>query len=386
MYFHKIIGQDELKKRLTHSIRSGQIAHAQIFCGSEGVGAYPLALAYARMVHCTQPLADDACGVCPSCRKYDKLIHPDLHFVFPIYKVGSYNVCDHYLPQWREMNLKDSYFSLPEWMNFIGSENAQGIIYSNESNEIIRKLMVKTYEAEYKIMLIWLPEKMHAVCANKLLKILEEPPAKTLFLLVAEETDQMLTTILSRAQRINVRPIDNQILCNTLIERFGLTLDMAQSVAHISMGNYLKAVETIQLSEDHQRYFDYFTKYMRLAYTIANMQSAQNPALKFDALRDLKAIADEIATIGREKQKQFLGYCQHFLRENFVRNLQVDSLSYLNNDEAQFASRFAPFIHSRNVTGFLEMFDLAEQHIVQNGNAKMVFFDVALKTIMLLKT
>ncbi|MEI7677010.1 MAG: DNA polymerase III subunit delta [Bacteroidales bacterium] len=385
--FHTIIGQQDLKTRLLHSVKSGQMAHAQIFCGSEGVGAYPLALAYAQYVHCTNRDETDSCGECASCKKYKKLIHPDLHFVFPIYKIAKIKKesCDDYLVEWREFNLKNDYFSLAQWMSFIGSENAQGMIYSKESNEILRKLTIKTYEAEYKIMIVWLPEKMNDECANKLLKIIEEPPSKTLFLLVAEDTERILPTILSRAQRINVRPIENTILTELLMSRYALTRQDAESVAHIASGNFLKAEETIQLGDDQQRFFDYFTRYMRLAYTVANMKRADNPALKFEALRDLKNVSDEIAGIGREKQKQFLGYCQHFLRENFVLNLRVQSISYLNTAEESFAKKFSPYIHTKNVYGFLENFEEAEKQIEQNVNAKMIFFDLALKAIMLLK-
>ncbi|MDD2798509.1 MAG: DNA polymerase III subunit [Bacteroidales bacterium] len=386
--FQSIIGQQDLKTRLIHSVKSGQMAHAQIFCGSEGVGAYSLAFAYAKYVHCTNRGETDACGECPSCKKYNKLIHPDLHFVFPIYKVAKSKkeICDDYLPEWREFNLKSNYFSLAQWMGFIGSENAQGMIYSKESQEILRKLSLKTYEAEYKIMIVWLPEKMNAECANKLLKIIEEPPAKTLFLLVAEETENILPTILSRAQRINVRPIENSVMIELLCSNYGLTQQDAASVAHIATGSFLKAEETIQLSENQAQFFDYFTRYMRLAYTVANMKKADNPMLKFEALRDLKSVADEIAGIGREKQKQFLAYCQHFLRENFIRNLQVPSISYLNNTENGFAAKFSPYIHAGNVYGFMENFDEAEKQIEQNVNAKMIFFDLALKAIMLLKS
>lgn len=385
--FKNVIGQQDLKNRLIHSVQSGQMAHAQIFCGSEGVGAYPLAFAYAQYVHCTNRGEEDACGVCPSCNKYRKLIHPDLHFVFPIYKVAKTKkeICDDYLPEWREFNLENNYFSLAEWMSFIGSENAQGLIYSKESQEILKKLMLKTYEAEYKIMIVWLPEKMNEECANKLLKIIEEPPSKTLFLLVAEQTERILPTILSRAQRINVRPIESAVMTNHLCEQFGLERQDAESVAHIASGNYLKAIETINLGEDKRLFFDYFTKYMRLAYVVANMSRGDNPALKFEALRDLKSVADEIASIGREKQKQFLGYCQYFLRENFIRNMQISSISYLNSNEEVFASKFSPFIHQGNVFGFLENFEVAEKQIEQNVNAKMIFFDLALKAIMLLK-
>ncbi len=387
MLFRDVIGQEELKNQLIQSVREEHIAHAQLFCGMEGAGALQLALAYARYIHCTNRTETDSCGECPSCRKYNKLIHPDLHFVFPIIKIDKKKkeVCDDYLAEWREFNLQNKYFSLSQWLTFIGTENAQGMIYAKESNEIIRKLTLKTYEAEYKIMIVWLPEKMNEVCANKLLKMLEEPPQKTLFLLVAEQTEQILTTILSRSQRVNVRPVSAEALTDVLHNRFGLSDQDAAAVAHVSGGNYLKAVETIQLSEDNQLYFDFFTRYMRLAYTVANMKRADNPALKFNALKELKEVSDEISGMGREKQKQFLGYCQRYLRENFVLNLRVPSISYLNAQESAFSAKFAPFIHSRNVFGFLEEFERAQVEIEQNVYAKMIFFDLALKAIMLLK-
>jgi len=386
MQFRDIIGQDELKQRLRESVLRQHIAHAQLFCGAEGVGALPLALAYARFIHCTNRTDQDACGVCASCVKYDKLIHPDLHFVFPIYKSKTKDVCDEYLTDWRSMLREEPYFSLNQWMSIIGSENAQGMIYAKESSEILRKLSLKTYEAEYKIMIIWLPEKMGEECANKLLKLLEEPPPKTLFILVAEQTERILQTILSRSQRVNVRPIAQEVMVQVLQAKYNLDLQHAQAVAHISGGSYLKAVETIRLNEDNQLFFDYFVRYMRMAYSVANMKSAENPALKFDALRDLKLISDEISTLGREKQKQFLEYCQHFLRENFILNIRIPSLSYLTEKEQAFANRFAPFIHQRNVEGFITAFEEASVHIESNVYAKMVFFDLALRAIVLLRS
>ncbi len=385
MQFRDIIGQEELKQRLRESVLRQHIAHAQLFCGAEGVGGLPLALAYARYIHCTNRNEADSCGVCPSCSKYNKLIHPDLHFVFPIYKSKTKDVCDEYLTEWRSMLREEPYFSLNQWMSFIGSENAQGMIYAKESGEILRKLSLKTYEAEYKIMIIWQPEKMGEECANKLLKLLEEPPPKTLFILVAEQTERILQTILSRSQRVNVRPIAQEVMVSVLQSKFNLDLQHAQAISHISGGSYMKAVEAIRLNEDNQLFFDYFVRYMRMAYTVANMKRADNPALKFEALRDLKGIADEISTIGREKQKQFLAYCQHFLRENFILNIRISSLSYLTDKEQGFAQKFSPFIHHKNVYGFIEAFEEASIHIEQNVYAKMVFFDLALRAIVLLK-
>ena len=387
MFFNQIIGQEELKNRLRRSVETEQIPHALMLAGNEGVGKFALALAYARYIHCTNRNGKEACGECRSCKKYDQLVHPDLHFVFPIYKSATLKkeICDDYLAQFREFVLKNAYFNYNQWMSFIDCDNAQGAIYTNEASEILRKLNLKTFEADYKIMIIWLPEKMHENCANKILKILEEPPAKTLFLLVSEAPDQIIITIQSRTQRLNVRNIEEEDLKTALENRFLLEPKDSKAIAHYANGNYLKALECISLSDEKKQYHQYFVNYMRMAYTVANLSSRDNPAQKYDALSSLKQISEEIASMGRERQKQFLHYCQQIIRENYIANLQTPELNYMNSDEANFASRFAPFLNERNIESFYEEFSLAEVHVEQNVNAKMVFFDLALKSIVLLK-
>ena len=218
MFFRDIIGQKETKRRLIQSVKDGYIPHARMISGPEGVGKMALALAYARYLSCTQRGEDDACGVCPSCIKYNKLSHPDLHFVYPIVKNDKKKkeICDDYLKEWREFVLQNPYFNLNLWLNFIGSENSQGMIYARESDEIIRKLNLKAYESEYKIMIVWLPEKMHEACANKLLKMIEEPPANTVFLLVSENPDRVIGTIQSRTQSLPVPPVDDESMARDL--------------------------------------------------------------------------------------------------------------------------------------------------------------------------
>lgn len=364
-----------------------QIPHALLFAGNEGVGKFPMALAFARYIHCTNRSGHEACGVCSSCKKYDQLVHPDLHFVFPIYKSAAQKkeVCDDYLPEFRSFVLKNGYFNYSQWMSYIDCDNSQGQIYTNEALEIMKKLNLKAFEAEYKIMIIWLPEKMHETCSNKILKLLEEPPAKTLFLLVSESADHILLTIQSRTQRIHLRNIEENTLAAALSERFLLEAPDAKHIAHYANGNYLRALECISINEDKKRYHQYFVNYMRQAYTVANLSSRDNPAQKFDALNSLKNISEEIASLGREKQKQFLNYCQHIIRENYIANIRTPELNYMTSEEAQFAFRFAPYLNERNILSFYEEFATAETHIEQNVNAKMVFFDLALKTIVLLK-
>lgn len=372
-YFKDIIGQDSLKSQLIQTINEGFIPHAQLFTGQGGFGTYAIALAYARYLNCQNRTRNDACGHCPSCLKYDILAHPDLHFVFPIVakKEKKKELCDDFLPEWRDFLQENPYFDFNSWLNYINAGNSQAIIYSKESDTIIHKLNLKIYEAAYRVLIIWLPEKLHPTCANKLLKIIEEPPQHTVILMVSENPDNVLGTILSRAQRINVRAIEDQKLSETLTERFGITKEDAANVTHIANGNYLKAVETISLNEENLQFLDFFKSMMRNSW----MRN----------VKEMKQLADILAGLGREKQKNFLQYCQHLIRENFIYRFQNAELTYMNHEEADFSIRFSPFVNERNVIDLMEELSTAEQHITQNVNAKMVFFDLALRITVLLK-
>lgn len=371
MQFKDIIGQSEVKEQLLDSARKGIIPHARLFCGPQGVGKLPLAIAYAQYLNCLDPQDNDSCGKCSSCVKYNNLAHPDLHFVFPVIKKDKKEVCDDYISDWRTFLSESSYFSLANWLAYIGAENAQGMIYAKESEEIIRKLSLKIYEAKYKIMIIWLPEKMHEACANKLLKIIEEPFDKTVFILVSDSPDQIITTIQSRCQRVNIHNIAEADIMMALESNYSILPSDAKQIAHIANGSYLKALETISLNEEHKFFFNLFVQMMRSSY-------ARN-------IKDIKNIANELATIGRERQKNFLVYCQRMIREYFVSNLKQPDMIYLNQEENGFGNRFAPFINERNIIDFTAELSLAERHIEQNVNAKMVFFDLCLKITMLLK-
>lgn len=373
MYFKDIIGQDEIKQRLIQSARTGIIPHAQLFTEQGGAGAFPLALAYARYLNCTHRSETDACGSCPSCRKYDEWAHPDLHFVFPIVakKEKKKEVCDDYLTEWRSFLKSHTYFDLDNWLDYIEAGNSQALIYSKESEEIIHKLSLKIYEAEYRILLVWLPEKLHPVCANKLLKIIEEPPANTVILLISELPELILGTILSRAQRIHIPPIRPEAITKALVSTYGLSAEDARNVAHLSRGSFNKAMETISLGEENRFFLEQFKSMMRNSW-------ARN-------VRGMKAMADTMAGLGRERQKNFLAYCQHLIRENFMYRFQSPELNYMNLDEAGFAVKFAPFVNERNVIDLMDELSKAEQHISQNVNAKMVFFDLSLKITVLIK-
>ena len=384
MLFSEIIGQQEIKKRFIRTVSEQRIPHAQLLRGPEGVGKLGLAIAYAQYICCENRSQTDSCGVCPSCVKYKKLVHPDLHFVFPVIKPPSKSsvVCDDFIADFRTMVLNNLYFSVNEWYAKISGDAKQGMIYGNESEEIIRKLSLKTYESEYKVMIIWLPEKMNLTCSNKLLKILEEPPEKTVFLLVSNEPDHIITTILSRTQHIHIPRLSEKEITNALLRNDELEVedDDARYAAHIANGSYLNAIAVLNEGDENKLNFDRFMMVMRLAWQVGNKKDHAS-------LKTLKKWSDDMAaaTIGRERQKNFLSYAQRMTRENFILNLQQPELNYLTSLEADFSKRFSPFINERNVEEIMIEFALAEKQIEQNTNAKMVFFDLTLKIIMLLK-
>lgn len=373
MYFKDVVGQDEVKERLIRSIREGVVPHAQLFSGKSGYGTFPLALAYARYLNCAHRTEHDACGQCPSCLKYDELAHPDLHFVFPIVakRERKKEVCDDYLPEWRAFLARTPYFTIDDWLDYIEAGNSQAIIYSKESDEIIRKLSLKTYEADYRVLLVWLPERLHLSCANKLLKLIEEPPAHTAILMVSEETDAILGTILSRVQRVPLRPIEPQPLRLALRERFGLEEEDAGRIAHLSGGSFTEAIRALSLDEENHMFLELFKTMMRNSW-------ARN-------VKGMKAMSDELASIGRERQRNFLAYCQRLIRENFIYRFQAPEMNYMNREETTFALKFAPFVNERNVIGLMDELARAENHIGQNVNAKMVFFDLSLRITVLIR-
>ena len=372
MFFKDVIGQEEAKQQLIKEVKEGRIAHAKLICGREGTGKLPLAIAYARYIFCEHPNENDACGTCPNCIKINKLAHPDLHFVFPVIKKKNVKevVSDDFITEWRELLNDTPYFNLGIWLKEMGAENQQALIYVKESDEILRKLSLKSSQGGYKIVIIWLPEKMNMECSNKFLKLLEEPPAQTIFLLVSEEPDLLLTTIQRRAQRFKLNNIEEKDITNVLISKFGLNESDAINIAHLSEGNYLKALETIHLSEENKLFFDLFVSLMRLSYQ--------------RKIREMKQWSETLASMGRERQKNFLTYCQRMIRENFIYNFRDKDLVYLNNDEYNFSNKFAPFVNEKNVMGIMDELSEAQHHIEHNVNAKMVFFDFSLKMIVLL--
>jgi DNA polymerase III subunit delta' len=378
MLFKDIIGQEKVKKRLIKSVSEERISHAQLFSGPEGNGKFALALAYAQYINCRNRSETDSCGACPPCKKYAKLAHPDLHFVFPIFKPKSLQkaYCDDFIASWRNAVLKTPYISLTHWGNFIESENAQLTIYAHESDAIIKKLSVKPFEAEFKVMIIWLPEKMNISCANKLLKMIEEPPVKTLFLLVTENESDIISTIRSRTQVIKIPRIYDKDLQQHLQNQNIYDAETIAAMVHHAGGNYLKALEYAEPSEDKHYFFEIFQKIMRLAYR-AGKETVLIP--------ELMDVAEELAGSGREKQKEFFLYTMQMTREFFMMNFQKPGLVYLNREEKDFGSKFSPFINERNVLRFNALFEEGYLHISRNGNPKIIFTDTLLSIIRIIR-
>ena len=305
-----------------------------------------------------------------------KLEHPDLHFTYPTIKLPSMGdqhkpVSDDFAREWHELVMATHYFTMNEWLEQMGGENQQAIITAGESDDLIRKLSLKSSQGGYKVSLIWLPERMNIECANKILKLLEEPPSQTVFIMVCEEPERLLETIRSRVQRIDVKKIADEDIYKALKEKRGLTDDMAQRVSRMANGNWLKALEMLSADSENELFLDMFQSLMRLAY--------QRKA------KDLKGWAERMATMGREKQKRFLEYFLRLIRENFMYNFHEPALVYMTQREEDFARNFARFINEANILPITDMVNLAIRDIGQNANAKIVFFDIALQMTVLIK-
>lgn len=381
MLFREIIGQEATKEQLRRAVREGRIPHAQLFSGISGIGKLQLALAYAQYLNCPNRTSEDSCGTCPTCLQFEHLQHPDLHFVFPI--VGSDETCDAFLDQWRAIILNKHYFDLEDWHKALGVETKQSMIYEKESGEILRKLSLKPYGNGYKVMIIWQPEKMNITTSNKLLKILEEPSERTVFILVSEHPEMLLATIQSRVQAVRVPRLDVKTISAALQHR-GIDATRATDIARIANGSYLAALKKSDESEENQQELRDFIALFRDAYTVGVLR---DPHKKFESLKRLRQWSMDMADskVGRERQKHFLQYAQQQVRENYIRNMAQPELNYQMESEREFSVKFAPFIHNGNVEAIMNQLDLAERQIEQNGNAKMIFFDLCLQMIVLIK-
>ncbi|MDR2563000.1 MAG: DNA polymerase III subunit delta [Prevotellaceae bacterium] len=370
MQFRNVIGHSELKQKLTATVADGRISHAQLFEGAAGYGSLPVALAYAQYVACTNRNRDDSCGVCPSCVKYAKAAHPDLHFAFPVNTtktVKSPAVSDHFINEWRKMITETKYFSEQDWYEAIGIDK-QGNISVHEAEKIISKLNFKSYESEYKIMILWLPERMNAASANRLLKLIEEPPTNTLFLFVTEASGKVLNTIYSRTQRIRLHPIDENDIATALADG-ETSKEQIYTAARLSEGNFITARSLLKSASNEN--FEKFVLLMRLAYN--------------KNVIGLLEWAENMPELGRERMKTFLIYAERMVRENFILNMKLDEIAYLGFEEYEWAKKFSLFINKQNVGKLYKCLNTAILQIAQNGNAKIIFTDLALKIMQMIR-
>ena len=377
MLFKDIVGQSEVKNKLIRSVRDNRIAHAQLFTGPEGTGKLMLAIAYAQYISCQHRGENDSCGVCPSCHKFEKLIHPDLHFVFPVNETkkkdddekSASRQSDAFIRQWREAILSNPYTSESQWYETIGLENKLGIINTAESSEVIKKLSLKSFEADYKTMIIWLPERMHINASNRLLKLIEEPPPKTLFLLITENMGALLSTILSRTQIVKILPLKREVIATALVERYRLSPGKAQDISRVANGNFQTALTLTTITEENP-YFEMFKQLMRHCYS-------KNVLALFDWV-------DEASSLSREKQKEMMLYSIKTIRECFMLNIGLGDIAYLSGEEADFGKKFSPFVNNSNIKAIYAHYNSAIEHLGRNGNPQVVFTDFSLNMALLI--
>ncbi len=388
MLFKDIIGQEDTKKQLTELVQGNRLSHALLFLSPEGSGALSLAIAFAQYIVCEKvsgkasfatgsslfdeevavterlPILSDACGVCPACIKAQKLVHPDIHFSYPVItkKSGDKPVSTDYISEWREFVLLHPYGNAYDWLQFIGAENKQGNITAQECNDIIHKISLKSFESEYKILIMWMPEYLGNE-GNKLLKLIEEPPPNTLFILVAENESQILATILSRTQLIRVPALESAAIEKALVERAGIAAEPARQVAAICEGDYREALQLIQHAEEDW---------------ISLLREWLNASLKTGPIAQVKWI-EEITKLGRERQKQFLRYFNHLLEQAIRLRVMDESNLHIPDNEKDFAIRLNKIADIAQQQAIIEELDRSTYYIERNANAKMLFHALTIK-------
>ena len=371
MQFNEVVGHAPLKERLLRAVGEGRVPHAQLFVGARGTGNLALALAYVQYLMCTNRTAHDSCGECPACRKAAKLVHPDIHMVFPANTTERASddaperddKASDALSQWRQAVLANPYLGEAEWYALLEMKNKQGIISTAAASEVIKTLSYKPYEGSYKVMLIWLPERMHVAAANKLLKIVEEPPERTVFVMVSENPTLLLKTITSRTQQVMVPPIDAGSIAAALERRHGLSPSQAADIGRMASGSFSRAIELADMQGNE--HFERYVQLMRSCYA--------------NRYLDLLAWAEEAARLGREEVKRFVAYSLELTRSCLMLNLGLPELSLMAGQEQEFGSKFAPFITQQNVFRIVGEFSRLNEHIAQNANAGIVFTDFVLK-------
>lgn len=371
-----MIGQQEVWKRLVDMVHEDRVPHAMMLCGPSGCGKLAMAMQFARYLLChNHSTLDTPCGTCPQCRMSENWEHPDLLMSYPVIKPSGASAefkptSDDFAREWKEMLNTSLYFDMNQWLEQMKATSQQAIYFISESERLLKKLSLKSSQGGFKVSVLWLPERMRTDCANKMLKLLEEPPSKTIFIMVCEEPDKLLETIRSRVQRIDLKRLDTNTIKNALISERGLDENTAMRIARVAGGNWLKAMQELTDDNENNQFLDFFKIFMRLAYQ-------RN-------VKELSKWSETMSGMGREKQRRFLEFMIRMARENFMYNFRNPELCYMTQAEEDFARNFARFINEANIIPITELLQKAHRDIGQNANAKIVFFDMALKMIVLL--
>lgn len=378
MLFKNVLGLEHIKKHLVTTAETGRVAHAQLFVGPEGSGVLPMAIAYAQYLLCnnTGGENDGENMVCNT--KCNSLTHPDLHFAFPVSnsdKIKSHAVSDHYLEEWRQFVKEQPYGNLFDWYRHIGIEKKQGQIGVDEAQDMVKKLSLKSYEGGYKILIVWMAEKMNISAANKLLKLIEEPPNKTVLLLLAEDEEQIINTIRSRCQILNFPPLTEQVITDELLVR-GVPQTEALTIALEANGNFNKALDLLNNDSEDLVFERWFVQWVRSAFKAKGNKGA---------IQELILWSEEVAKTGREVQKKFLNYCLTMMRQALLLNYKANELVYAKVHMEGFdLNKFAPFVHENNILEIVEELEQAIFHVERNGNSKLIFTDLSIKLTRLL--
>ena len=379
MLFSEVLGLPHIKNHLITSANRGRVPHAQLFTGNHGSGLLPMAIAYARYILCNNTGRDNEGGNTACNAKFKNLSHPDLHFAFPVAttdKIKSHPVSNNFLDSWRQFIHEQPYGSLFDWYQKLGIENKQGQMGVDEAQEIMRSLSLKSYEGGYKVMIIWMAEKMNTACSNKLLKLIEEPPEKTLFILISEDEEQIIQSIKSRCQILRFPPLGEAVIADSLIKNCGVKDADARTIAIQSNGSYSNALNILNKDSGDEIFEGLFIKWVRSAFKAKGNKAS---------IIDLIAWSEEIASMGREAQKSFLLYCLDFFRQALLHNYKADDLLYMEVKDSGFKmEKFAPFIDGNNIQGITKELEDAIYHIERNGNARLILTDLSIKLTRLL--
>lgn len=374
MKFSDIQGHDDVKRQVVDMVDSNRIPHALLLEGKSGIGKMMLARALAQYIHCPNRSNGDSCGVCPSCIQHQTFNHIDTHFAFPVIKIKGRSggvISDDWIDQWRQFLSDSPYMDMNLWVEMLGNVNAQPQIFVDESGALIRKLNLTSHASRFKIVLLWLPERMNEPCANKLLKLLEEPHDDTLFILVSNEPAKILPTIYSRLRRVEVKRLPDDTVAAYLENKYSVDTEAAGGISRLAEGSILEAVRRLSTSDESRQFLEMYMSLMRLSYQ-----------KKVGALRKW---SNEVADFGREKCCRFMEYCERLTGENYIYNLRDPRLVMIDHEESRFSANFARFINERNVEKLRTLFIDARRDIAGNANAKIVLFDVAVSIILCLK-